>query len=137
MRHLVWLLGVVWPLATEAQLDGFAGTWHGTAEGMTVNLVMDTANQYQEQEIVGAVITMQRGTYTVDGDKLVFKVEDWQPKSQQLFHPNPDGGPGGYYTQVPTPKPPGGVYFYRFLPDKSLRLQDANLHRVITLHRAS
>jgi len=64
---------------------------------------------------------------------VAFQVEDWQPRTLPVYHAT--GTTGGYYTQEPVPRPPGGVFRYKFTSPNSVTLQDTNLGGAVTFNR--
>jgi hypothetical protein len=132
---LVAFLGLA---GASAQQNPFAGNWRGVAQvnrtSVTFNLLMGADQRYSEQQVLGPYMTMQTGRYSFPGQGVIaFQVEDWQPKTQSVYHPT--GATGGYYTQQPVPRPPGGVFRFQFTSPDSFTLQDVNLGGVITFNR--
>ena len=116
--------------AARAQDERFVGSWRGVVNlngyPITINLILQADRQFTEQEISSAAMTMQTGTWVVTGDVLTLNVEDWQPRTQAVYHPT--GTVGGYYTQEPAAKPPGGTYQCRFLSPDAFTMLDVNTH---------
>jgi hypothetical protein len=118
----------------SAQQNPFVGTWTGGAGAIAFNLVMGADMSYSEQEIAGAIMTLQTGKYVLSApDIVIFQVLDWQPKTMPVYHPT--GTTGGYYTQEPTSKPPGGSYRYQFVNPNSFAVQDVTLGGAMTFTR--
>lgn len=77
---------------------------------------------------------MELGNYRLFPQNVVtLEVLDWYPKTQPVCHAI--GTTGGYYTQEPTPRPPGGSYNYVFGSPNSVTLTDLNTHASVTLTR--
>jgi hypothetical protein len=111
-----------------------AGSWQGTFQGITVRLVVTPQMGFSEQQIMGQLMTMQSGEIRAAGPGLVaFVVEDWQPRTMPRYHPT--GTVGGYYTQEPMAKPPGGVWRITFQGADAMTMQDARLGGVILMRR--
>jgi hypothetical protein len=147
------------PSATSAS-SGFVGQWRGTSEGITFTIVFEPNGQYSQLAQSGTLMTQQSGPYTlVPPNTLIFSVTDWEPKTQQIYHPDPTGGQnkrgqqgpngngqnpnhpdngpstGGYYTPQNVPKPPGGTFTYVFNGPNTFTMTDQNFHGSITLTR--
>jgi hypothetical protein len=121
-----------------AQVNPFVGTWQGVAvvngTSINFNLVMGPDQRYSQQLQSGSLMTMESGHYTITNQNvIVFQVEDWQPKTLPVYHPT--GTVGGYYTQDPAPKPPGGTFRFQFNSPGSVSLQDVNFGGNITFNR--
>jgi len=133
----IFLIALVAPLAAQAQTNPFVGSWRGiaTVNGMAVtfNLVMQPNQTYSQQLQAGSMMTLQTGSYRVANGMIAFAVVDWQPKTQPVYHPT--GTVGGYYTQQPMAKPPGGTFRYQFTSPTSVTLQDVSLGGIITFTR--
>jgi hypothetical protein len=118
----------------QAQQNNFAGQWRGVYQGIVFNYVMDTNYNYSDHLVSGTMQTMESGKYHLSGQNLIiFQVLDWQPKTQNVYHPT--GTVGGYYTQEVLAKPPGGTFSYVFNSPNSVTLTDVNLHGSVTLNR--
>ena len=122
----------------SAQQNPFVGSWRGVANvygrAITFNLVMGPDQRYSEQQVMGPYMTMQTGRYVFPAQGVLgFEVEDWQPRTQPVFHPS--GSVGGYTSQEPVAKPPGGVFRFQFASPHSFTLQDVNLGGTITFNR--
>ena len=124
--------------AASAQQNPFVGGWQGVANvngvAITFNLVMGADYRYSEQQVMGPYVTMQTGRYGFPNQNVIaFQVEDWQPRTRSVYHPS--GTTGGYYSQEPVARPPGGVFRFQFASAQSFTLQDVNLGGVITFNR--
>lgn len=108
-----------------AQQNPFVGSWRANLPGFSINLVMDADMKYSEQVAGATAMTLETGTYVVSApDLLIFQVLDWQPRTMPVYHPI--GTTGGYYTQEPMAKPPGGTYRYQFNGTNAFAIQDVN-----------
>lgn len=148
------------PGAGPSASSGFVGQWRGTSEGITFTIVFEPNGQYSQLAQAGTLMTQQSGPYTlVAPNTLIFSVTDWEPKTQQIYHPDPSGGQnkrgqqgpngngqnpnhpdntpssGGYYTPQNVPKPPGGTFTYVFNGPNTFTMTDQNFHGSITLTR--
>lgn len=120
--------------AAHAQGSGMAGSWRGFAQGVTFNLVVGADGSFSEQEVMGPMMTMQTGVIQPTGPGVVtFVVRDWEPKSHPVYHPT--GTVGGYTTQEPNARPPGGTWRVRFEDPNVMTLQDVNLGGSVTFQR--
>lgn len=145
MVTLKWLApamaaGVMGLAATAAHAQGgdLVGSWRALANigGAPVefDLVMQPNGAYSETERSGSMMTMQTGEVRQAGPgMIIFVVEDWQPRTMPVYHAT--GTVGGYYTQEPTSKPPGGTWRIQFNGPNSVTMQDANLGGVLTFSR--
>jgi ABC-type proline/glycine betaine transport system substrate-binding protein len=117
-----------------AQQNPFVGSWRGITQvngvPITFNLVMGPDLRYSEQLTMRGYMTMLSGPAQ---NVIAFQVEDWQPRTQPVYHPS--GTTGGYYTQEPVARPPGGTFRFQFGSANSFTLQDVNLGGVITFNR--
>jgi hypothetical protein len=132
------LISVPAVVTSYAQINSFVGTWQGIAvvngTSISINLVMGPDQRYSEQLQSGSLRTLEAGYYTITNQSVItFQVVDWDPKTQPVYHPT--GTVGGYYTQEPTPKPPGGTFRFQFTSPNSVRLQDVNFGGIITFNR--
>jgi hypothetical protein len=141
---IVLLTGLVAAADAPAQQNPFVGGWRGVANvsgtQVTVELLMGADLRYSEQQMLvqhpamPPLVTMQTGRYGFPNQNVVaFQVEDWQPRTRSVYHPR--GTVGGYYSQEPVARPPGGVFRFQFASANSLTLQDVNLGGVITFNR--
>ena len=64
---------------------------------------------------------------------ITFVINDWQPRSQNVYHAT--GTVGGYFTREPTAEPPGGTYRLSFNSPNSVTMQDVAMGGVITFQR--
>jgi hypothetical protein len=120
--------------AAGAEEPTLVGSWRGFAQGVTFNLVVDADGSYSEQAIAGSVMTLQQGHYQFVAPGIVtFVVEEWEPKTQPVYHPT--GTVGGYYTDEPVAKPPGGTWRIQFTSPDSFTMQDVNFGGVVVFHR--
>jgi len=122
----------------HAQVASLVGSWRAFANiggaQVVFELVVQPNGAYSETQRSATLMTMQTGEVRQAGPNLVaFVVEDWRPRTMPVYHPT--GTVGGYYTQQPTSKPPGGVWRIRFNGRNSVTMQDANLGGVITFTR--
>ena len=117
-----------------AQQDDFVGQWRGAASGMTITLVVQPNGRFTMTEQSGTLMTQQSGPYTLAApNTIIFSVSDWQPKTQQIYHPT--GTVGGYYTTEPTAQPPGATDSYVFNGPNTVTFTDQVMHGSITLTR--
>jgi hypothetical protein len=126
------------PARAPAQQNPFVGSWRGAAQvngaTITFNTVMGPDLHYSQQQIMGRYMTTLSGPYAFPAANVVaFQVEDWQPRTLPVYHAT--GTTGGYYTQEPVPRPPGGVFRYKFTSPNSVTLQDTNLGGTVTFNR--
>lgn len=123
--------------ASRAQEPTLVGSWHGfapSAPGVAFNLVVGADHSYSEQTVAGSLMTLQQGHYEVVApDVVAFVVENWEPKTRPVYHPT--GTVGGYYTQEPLAKPPGGTWRIRFTSPDSFTMQDVNFGGVAVFNR--
>jgi hypothetical protein len=120
--------------AAGAQEPSLVGSWRGFAQGLTFNLVIGADGSYSEQAIAGSLMTLQQGHIQVVGPGMItFIVEDWEPKTQPVYHPT--GTVGGYYTDEPVAKPPGGTWRIQFTSPDSFTMEDVNFGGVIVFNR--
>lgn len=114
--------------AAEAQQNRFVGGWRSVivlnGAEITINLVMQPDMRFSEQETSYAGMTMQTGTYFVNAGEVTLNVEDWEPKTHSVYHPT--GTTGGYYTQEPSARPPGGTYQVQFPSANIMMMRDVN-----------
>jgi hypothetical protein len=122
----------------SAQQNPFVGSWRGVTQAngaaIVFNLVMGPDLRYSQQLTMHGYMTLQSGRYALPTRNVIaFQVEDWQPRTQPVYHPS--GTTGGYTTQQPVPRPPGGTFRFQFSSANSFTLQDVNLGGVITFNR--
>ncbi|MGB7769233.1 MAG: hypothetical protein WBN22_10330 [Verrucomicrobiia bacterium] len=114
--------------AADAQQNPFVGGWRSivVTNGMeiTISLVMRPDMRFSEQEASYVGVTTQTGTYVVNAGELTLNIEDWQPKTHEVYHPT--GTTGGYYTDEPSPQPPGGTYQVQFLSANRMVMREVN-----------
>ncbi|HWA59957.1 MAG TPA: hypothetical protein VG939_01210 [Caulobacteraceae bacterium] len=128
------LAAVLAATPAAAQVAQMTGAWRGYAQGVTFNLVVEPNGRFSEQEIMGQMMTMQTGhIQPLGGDLVAFVVEDWQPRTRPVYHPT--GTVGGYYTQEPNAKPPGGTWRILFNGPRSMTMRDARLGGQVTFTR--
>jgi hypothetical protein len=72
-----------------------------------------------------------RGVAQVNGATITFNTV--MAPDLPVYHAT--GTTGGYYTQEPVPRPPGGVFRYKFTSPNSVTLQDTNLGGAVTFNR--
>jgi hypothetical protein len=132
--------------AATAQLSGGAigqplnnsnslvGQWRGVYQGITFTIVIQPNGQYTQTAQSGTLMTQQSGPYKLAApNTIIFSVTNWQPKTQQIYHPT--GTVGGYYTTQRTGKPPGATDSYVFKGANTVILTDQVMHGSITLTR--
>jgi hypothetical protein len=125
---------VLFVLPATAQENLFVGTWSGYFSGVTLTFALSPDFRYSEQNVAGSMQTSESGNYRLSPqDVIIFQVEDWYPKTQSVYHPT--GTVGGYYSQEPVPRPPGGTYHYIFTSANSVTLTDLNTQASVTLMR--
>ena len=132
---LVVYLSFIWsPASTQAQGGAaWMGTWQGEAMGVAITLTILPNGQFNQQSAAGGMMTFLSGRVVPGGpDVFTLDVEDWQPKTSNVYHAS---GAGGYYTQELVPKPPGGTWRVTFASPDTMTLQDVNLGGVITMLR--
>jgi hypothetical protein len=117
----------------SAQQNQFAGQWSGKINGVTITYVMDANSNYTDRVVSGSLQTMEQGKYRVAQNVIVFEVQDWAPKTQNVYHAT--GISSGYYSQQPMAKPPGGSFSFVFNSPNSVTLTDLTAHGSITLNR--
>jgi hypothetical protein len=121
--------------AGAAQAQSLAGSWVGTAMGVGFQLTVQPNGAYIETERKGALMTQQTGVIRQTGAGVIsFVVENWSPKTMPVYHAT--GTVGGYYTQQPTSKPPGGTYRIVWRGPTSFTLTDTTYGGSITFQRA-
>jgi hypothetical protein len=118
-----------------AQAQSLVGDWRGNYHGVSFRLVVESGGAYAETERMSRAVTAQRGVIQTAGpDTIIFVVQDWAPKMQNIYHPS--GMTGGFWATGPVDKPPGGTYRVTFNSPDSITLKDVNLGGVITFQRA-
>jgi hypothetical protein len=128
------LLTLVATPAAHAQGASLVGTWQGLYQGIGFQLVVQPNGAFSETERSATMMTMQTGVIQTTGPGMItFVIQDWQPRTQNIYHPT--GTVGGYYTQEPTARPPGGTYRIRFNSPNSVTMQDVTMGGVITFQR--
>lgn len=128
-------ISFVFMLATSplAQQNPFLGSWHATYQGIGVTMTMGADMRYQQTLAAAVGQTWQTGPYTIRDGLLNLGVDDWEPKTRNVYVPT--GTVGGYYAPEVNPKPAGGTFRFRFDGPDTLTLQDVNLGGVITYRR--
>ncbi len=122
------------PAPTRAQQNPFVGSWSGVFAGFQLNYVLQPNFSYSERTVSASLQTMESGNYRLAPPNMIsFQVLDWEPKTMPVYHPQ--GTVGGYYTQQPTSRPPGGTYTYVFNGPNSVTFTDINTSTSITLTR--
>jgi hypothetical protein len=120
--------------AGAAHAQSLTGSWRGVAMGVLFQLTVQPDRAYIESQSNGTLMTQQSGTIQAAGPGMIgFTVVDWQPKTMPQYHPT--GTVGGYYTQVPTSRPPGGVWRLQFNGPNAFTLTDVRLGGSITFTR--
>jgi hypothetical protein len=134
VKNLVIAFGVlVFVTSAPAQGGDLTGSWRGSYMGIAINLVVSPDQRFSEQEI-STVTTMQQGQIVPAGPGLLsFVVETWAPRTMPVYHPV--GTSGGYWTEQPTTKPPGGTYRVTFNSANSMTMQDVSMGGSITFQR--
>jgi hypothetical protein len=118
-----------------AQTQSLVGDWRGAYHGVNFRLVVEQGGAYAQTERMSRAVTAQRGVIQIAGpDTIIFVVQDWAPKMQNIYHPS--GMTGGFWATGPVDKPPGGTYRVTFNSPNSITLKDVNLGGVITFQRA-
>jgi hypothetical protein len=114
--------------------NSLVGQWRGVYQGITITIVIQPNGQYTQTAQSGAGMTEQSGPYKlVAPNTIIFSVTNWQPKTQQIYHPT--GTVGGYYTTQRTAKPPGATDSYVFKGANTVILTDQVMHGSITMNR--
>jgi hypothetical protein len=123
------------PAASEpVNIASLAGTWQGSADGVSFQLIVQPNGAYSEIQTAGALMTQQSGIIQQTGSGVVtFVVQDWSPKTQGVYHPT--GTVGGYDTQQPVGKPAGGTWQVQFNGPNAFSLKDVNLNGIIAFSR--
>jgi len=120
--------------AGAAHAQSLAGSWRGVAMGVAFQLTVQPNGAYIETETKGALMTQQSGAIQPAGAGMIgFTVVNWAPRTMPQYHPT--GTVGGYYTQVPTSRPPGGVYRIVWNGPNAFTLTDVRLGGSITFIR--
>jgi len=119
---------------TAAQQNSLAGQWRGVYQGITLTIVIQPSGQYIQTAQSVAGMTQQSGPYKlVAPNTIIFSVTNWQPRTQQVYHPT--GTAGGYYTPQVVAKPPGATDNYVFNGPNTMVLTDQMMHGSITMTR--
>ncbi len=120
--------------AGAAHAQSFTGSWRGVAMGIAFQLTVQPNGAYIETESKGTLMTQQSGAIQSAGAGMIgFTVVDWSPKTMPQYHAT--GTVGGYYTQIPTSRPPGGVYRIVWNGPNAFTLTDVSLGGSITFMR--
>jgi hypothetical protein len=120
--------------AAKAQIGSLVGHWQGAYQGVAFELVVQPGGAFSETERAGQMLTMQSGVIQTTGPGMItFVINDWQPRSQNVYHAT--GTVGGYFTREPTAEPPGGTYRLSFNSPNSVTMQDVAMGGVITFQR--
>ena len=131
---LVVCLGFFWS-SVMAQAQQWVGTWQGMAEGVAITLTILPDGRFNQQAASGGMMTFLSGRVVQDGPNMfTLDVQDWQPKTENVYHPT--GTTGGYYTQELVAKPPGGTWRVSFASPDMMTMQDVNMGGMITMERA-
>ncbi len=118
----------------HAQENSFVGQWSGIFKGIVITYNMDANYNYNDRVASGSMQTTESGKYHLTAQNvIIFEVQDWAPKTQSVYHAT--GTTGGFYTQQPTAKPPGGSFSFVFNSPNSVTLTDLTTHGSITLNR--
>jgi hypothetical protein len=123
---------------SAAQGGGLAGEWRAMtligAVPVAFDLVVMPDNSFSETERSASIMTLQRGVMKKAGpEEYAFVVEDWEPKTMPVYHAT--GTSGGYYTQAPTTRPPGGIWRIHFNGPNSITATDVRLGGSLTYQR--
>jgi hypothetical protein len=114
--------------------NSLVGQWRGVFQGITITLVVQPNGEYIQTNQKGTLMTQESGPYRLAApNTLIFSVTNWAPKTQKVYHPT--GTTGGYYTNEPTAKPPGGTDTYVFNGPNTVILTDQVVHGSITMNR--
>ncbi len=117
-----------------AQQNSLAGQWRGVYQGITVTIVIQPNGQYIQTAQSSTAMTQQSGPYKlVAPNTIIFSVTNWQPRTQQVYHPT--GTVGGYYTPQVVAEPPGATDTYVFKGTNTMVLTDQMMHGSITMMR--
>ena len=134
------LAAATFAIATSAQAQpgGLVGSWRAVANiggaDVEFDLVVQPNGAFSETEQAAGGMTMQTGEVQDAGqDMIAFVVEDWQPRSMPVYHPT--GTVGGYYTDEPTAKPPGGVWRLTWNGSNEVTMQDVQGGGAVTFER--
>jgi hypothetical protein len=119
---------------SAAHAQSLTGAWRGIAMGIVFQLVVQPNGAYVETQSQGQLMTQQTGAIQSAGPGVVvFTVDTWSPSTMPVYHAT--GTVGGYYTQQPTTKPPGGTWRLVVNNANSFTLTDINLGGSITFNR--
>ncbi len=118
----------------QAQQTSLVGQWRGVYSGITMTITIQPNGQYTQTAQSGTLMTEQSGPYNlVAPNTIIFSVTNWAPKTMPVYHAT--GTSGGYYTQQPTTKPPGGTDAYVFNGPNTVILTDQIMHGSVTMTR--
>lgn len=118
----------------QSNSNSLVGQWRGVFQGITITIVIQPNGQYSQLAQKGTLMTQQSGPYKLAApNTIVFSVTNWQPKTQQIYHPT--GTVGGYYTTERTAKPPGATDSYVFKGANTVVFTDQMMHGSITFTR--
>lgn len=121
-------------LATpRAQPNPFLGRWNATYQGIGITMTMGADMRYQQTLTAAVGQTWQTGRYAVADGLLNLGVDDWEPKTRNVYVPT--GTVGGYYVPEANARPAGGTFRFHFDGPNSLTLQDVNFGGVVTYTR--
>ena len=139
-RSLIAALALISSVAAAAQPPSLVGAWRGVAQvrGVTVefDLVIQPNGAFTETERTQTLMTMQTGqTHILAPNLVAFVIQDWRPRTMPVYRPN--GAIGGYYSQQPTSKPPGGTWRMTWRGPNSVVLQDTVFGGAVTFNRIS
>ena len=120
--------------AGAAHAQSLTGSWRGVAMGVLFQLTVQPNGSYIESQSKGSLMTQQTGAIEAAGPGMIaFTVVNWAPRTMPQYHPT--GTVGGYYTQVPTSRPPGGVWRLVWNGPNSFTLTDVRLGGSLTFNR--
>jgi hypothetical protein len=139
LKSLIAAFALVSVTAAAAQAPSLIGAWRGIAQvrGVTVefDMVIQPNGDFAETERTRTLMTRQTGQIHFVAPSIVtFVVQDWQPRTMPVYRPN--GAVGGYYSQQPTAKPPGGTWRLTWRGPNSVVMQDATFGGAVTFNRA-
>jgi hypothetical protein len=122
------------PSNNNGSSNSLVGQWRGVYQGITISLLVQANGQYTQIAQKGSLVTQQSGPYRlVAPNTFIFSVTSWAPKTMPVYHPT--GTTGGYYTQQPITKPPGGTDTYVFQGPNTVVIYDQVTHGNMTLNR--
>lgn len=138
LKSLIAAFALASLTTAQAQTASLVGSWRGFAQirgaAVEFDLVVQPNGVFTETERSRALMTMQSGqTHFAAPDLVIFEVQDWRPRTMPVYHPT--GTVGGYYTQQPTSRPPGGTWRLTWRGPNSVVMRDVNLGGAVTFNR--